>query len=450
MPDPIIVVENLSKLYQLGTIGGRTLRESLERRWYRLRGKEQLLRRVGTDLRKIPLHPSQVGPRPNTMWALKDASFTVEKGETLGIMGRNGAGKSTLLKLLARITEPTSGRAVINGRVASLLEVGTGFHPELTGRENVYLSGATLGMKKSEISRKFEEIVAFSEIGAYLDTPVKRYSSGMYVRLAFAVAAHLEPEVLIVDEVLAVGDAAFQQKCLGKMSDVAREGRTILFVSHNSGAIGRLCRRAILFEHGGIVLSGSTADVIAEYSGHLIPTHAEMIFPRDEEKQLQLRLMRVSDVNGTAASPSFDRLRSFRITVEYDVRQKVAGSYVGLMLDKADGTPVWHSQDNDLVTDGDNERALGVYRAQVDFPPALLNAGLYQIRACIVKTNGTVCDYREGLYFSLFDAGTHAAMGSGGKQRPGVLAVPLEWKTEPIDGERSVDIRARAAGQVGE
>jgi lipopolysaccharide transport system ATP-binding protein len=265
MSQVMIEVDNLSKLYELGTIGSRTLQESLERRWYRLRGKEHQLRKVGAKRQMIgPDHP-QAGPRPNTMWALKDVSLTVKEGEVLGIIGRNGAGKSTLLKILTRITEPTYGSAWVYGRVASLLEVGTGFHPELTGRDNIYLNGAILGMKKAEIARKFDEIVAFAEVEKFIDTPVKRYSSGMYVRLAFAVAAHLEPEILLVDEVLAVGDASFQKKCLGKMGDVAREGRTIMFVSHNMPAIQALCGRACIVDGGRAVLVDEASAAVDHY-----------------------------------------------------------------------------------------------------------------------------------------------------------------------------------------
>lgn len=209
--------------------------------------------------------PLAVSPAVEDFWALKDVSFEVQQGERIGIIGRNGAGKSTLLKILSRITEPTTGRVRIKGRVASLLEVGTGFHPELTGRENIYLNGAILGMGRQEISRKFDEIVAFSEIEKFLDTPVKRYSSGMYVRLAFAVAAHLEPEILIVDEVLAVGDAAFQKKCLGKMEEVGREGRTVLFVSHNMAAVQHVCEKAMLLEHGNLKKIGNTNNVLENY-----------------------------------------------------------------------------------------------------------------------------------------------------------------------------------------
>ena len=244
-----IQVENLSKLYTIG----------------RLQDRPDSLQELLVNLYKKPFRHDRQSSKDDTIWALKDVSFEVQEGEVLGVIGRNGAGKSTLLKILSRITEPTSGRAIINGRVGSLLEVGTGFHPELTGRDNIYLNGAILGMRKAEIDRKFDEIVDFAEIEKFLDTPVKRYSSGMYVRLAFAVAAHLEPEILLVDEVLAVGDIAFQRKCLGKMGDVARGGRTVLFVSHNMAAIQALCDRSILIYRGSLAMNGTTPEVVQEY-----------------------------------------------------------------------------------------------------------------------------------------------------------------------------------------
>ena len=251
---PIIEVDHLSKRYRLGQIGASTLREEAEQLVARFR------RKANGD---APSRPTVNG---SEFWALKDVTFAVPTGEVLGIIGRNGAGKSTLLKILSRITEPTAGEARIRGRVASLLEVGTGFHPDLTGRENVYLNGTLLGMTKAEVTARFDEIVAFAEIERFLDTPVKRYSSGMYVRLAFAVAAHLEPEILIVDEVLAVGDASFQQKCLGKMNEVSRaSGRTVLFVSHDTGAIQSLCNRALVLEHGRIAFLGATREAIELY-----------------------------------------------------------------------------------------------------------------------------------------------------------------------------------------
>jgi lipopolysaccharide transport system ATP-binding protein len=255
----VIQVDRLSKQYRLGTIGGKRLADDLNRWWAALRGRPDPLSRVGAEDR------SGARKRSDSFWALRDVSFEVKDGEVLGIIGRNGAGKSTLLKILARVTAPSQGEARVKGRIASLLEVGTGFHPELTGRENIYLNGAILGMTKSEIRSKFDEIVAFSEVEEFIDTPVKRYSSGMHVRLAFAVAAHLEPEILIVDEVLAVGDAAFQKKCLGKMKDVAGEGRTILFVSHNMVSMENLCSHAILLQSGRITESGPAVEVIQRY-----------------------------------------------------------------------------------------------------------------------------------------------------------------------------------------
>ena len=248
---PILLATNLGKQYKIGTRESAydTLRESIAQAV-----RAPLRRLRGNGVRNV-----------DTIWALKNVSFEVAPGEVLGIIGRNGAGKSTLLKVLSRITEPTTGRAELYGRVASLLEVGTGFHPELTGRENVYLNGAILGMSKAEIDRKFDQIVAFAELEKFLDTPVKRYSSGMYMRLAFAVSSHLEPEILIVDEVLAVGDAAFQKKCLGKMGEVAREGRTVIFVSHNMTAIRSLCHRAMWLDNGEILESGETNQIIVNY-----------------------------------------------------------------------------------------------------------------------------------------------------------------------------------------
>lgn len=249
MSEVSIRVENISKMYLI----------------YHSQPRQDTLRDLLVELVKKPFNRKREQKDGDQLWALKDISFEVKQGEVLGIIGRNGAGKSTLLKILSRITEPTKGRAIINGRVGSLLEVGTGFHPELTGRENLYLNGSLLGMRRAEIDRKFDEIVAFAEIEKFLDTPVKRYSSGMYVRLAFAVAAHLEPEILLVDEVLAVGDFEFQKKCLGKMGEVANIGRTVLFVSHNMNAIQRLCSKSLMLDQGKIVSFGKTEDVVSNY-----------------------------------------------------------------------------------------------------------------------------------------------------------------------------------------
>jgi lipopolysaccharide transport system ATP-binding protein len=259
MSQPIIEVNNISKLYRLGSVGTGTLRDDAIRWWNKIQGKEDPFLSIAQENDRATKALSDY------VWSLKDVSFQVERGDILGIVGRNGAGKSTLLKILSRITAPTSGLVHMRGRVASLLEVGTGFHPELTGRENIYLNGAILGMKKDEIRSKLDEIIAFSSIERYIDTPVKRYSSGMYVRLAFAVAAHLDPEILIIDEVLAVGDVEFQEKCLGKIKDISTTGRTVLFVSHNMAAVQNLCNKGILLEHGKLVYSGTASETVQKY-----------------------------------------------------------------------------------------------------------------------------------------------------------------------------------------
>lgn len=262
----VIKVENLSKQYRLGLIGTGTIRDDFTRFWAKIRGKEDPTLKIGLENTLGVKSESDKGKiLDNYVWALKNVNFELEKGEVLGIIGKNGAGKSTLLKILSKVTTPTTGQVKVRGRIASLLEVGTGFHPELTGRENIFLNGAILGMTKVEIKSKFDEIVEFSGVEKYIDTPVKRYSSGMYVRLAFAVAAHLEPEILIVDEVLAVGDAEFQKKCLGKMKDVSGQGRTVIFVSHNMNAINDLCTKCIYMKRGSIEMIGETKKIVGNY-----------------------------------------------------------------------------------------------------------------------------------------------------------------------------------------
>lgn len=274
----VIKVENLSKQYRLGQVGTGTLTHDFKRWWHKVRGKEDPFLKIGDVNDRSKLGNSDY------VWSLRDINFEVKQGEALGIIGKNGAGKSTLLKVLSQVTSPTIGNVKIRGRIASLLEVGTGFHPELTGRENIFLNGAILGMSRSEIKSKFDEIVDFSGVERYIDTPVKRYSSGMYVRLAFAVAAHLEPEILIIDEVLAVGDLEFQKKCLGKMKDVTGEGRTVLFVSHNMAAVKRLCDRGIVLDNGQLVFSGSNEDAISYYSSNTLTLADTPVSERTDRK----------------------------------------------------------------------------------------------------------------------------------------------------------------------
>ncbi len=314
MSNSVISVENLSKSYRLGQINTGTFSRDLEAWWARLRGQPNPHLRIGeTD------HGNRDGEE---LWALRDVSFTVEQGEVLGIIGRNGAGKSTLLKILSRVTAPTSGRIRVKGRVASLLEVGTGFHPELTGRENVYLNGAILGMTRQEVTRKFDEIVDFAGVEKFIDTPVKRYSSGMYVRLAFAVAAHLDPEILVVDEVLAVGDAEFQKKCLGKMGEVAQGGRTVLFVSHNMAAVSALCKNGVVLQDGKLAVFYPVNDAINYYIKHGANL-ALRVSPKERRDRQGNGAARISDVkvlNSTneiiSQVPLDNGALSFQIDVE--------------------------------------------------------------------------------------------------------------------------------------
>jgi lipopolysaccharide transport system ATP-binding protein len=302
-----ILVENVSKAYRLGTIGGATLKEDFGRWWAKVRDRDDPLSKIGEEH-----HARRIGEK---FWALQNVSFEVQEGEVLGIIGRNGAGKSTLLKILSQVTAPTSGEIKIKGRIASLLEVGTGFHPELTGRENVYLNGAILGMTKVEIRRKFDEIVAFSGIEEFIETPVKRYSSGMYVRLAFAVAAHLEPEILIVDEVLAVGDAEFQKKCLGKIQDVSRGGRTVLFVSHDHASVRRLCTEIVLLDQGSVRLSGKPSDVIAAYLHD--SNRAENFSQRNGDGNIRITQLEILDESGRPSNClKLNEMATFRFHCE--------------------------------------------------------------------------------------------------------------------------------------
>ena len=307
MGRPIIDVCGVSKAYRLGAIGATSLKDEMQRLWARAR-------------------QGSAAPNQGTkeFWALRDVSFDVQPGEVVGIIGKNGAGKSTLLKILSRITQQTAGEITLRGRVASLLEVGTGFHPDLTGRENIFLNGAILGMTKAEIRRKFDEIVAFAEVEQFIDTPVKRYSSGMYVRLAFAVAAHLEPEILIVDEVLAVGDAAFQQKCLGKMNQVAgREGRTVLFVSHNMGAVQSLCGRAVWLDAGQVERQGPTAEVIGSYLQTVMALQDVPLGDRTDRTGDGSARMTEVRVESTDLGPLIRPTSRLKITIRYNSRERL-------------------------------------------------------------------------------------------------------------------------------
>jgi lipopolysaccharide transport system ATP-binding protein len=347
------------------------------------RRRSDTLRDDLTDGVKRLFHRAEARSAPQAFWALKDASFDVNVGDVVGIVGRNGSGKSTLLKLLARITEPTAGSADIHGRVGSLLEVGTGFDRELTGRENIFLSGAILGMRRGETRRKFDEIVAFAEVEQFIDTPVKRYSSGMFLRLAFAVAAHLESEILLLDEVLAVGDANFQRRCLGKMEEVAGAGRTVVFVSHNLGAITRFCRTCIWLDRGDIRAYGDADDVVARYLALTGGTQdvGVITFPDDASapgsEYVRLLGARVRNhANEITAAP--DARFPFSVEIEYRILRQAKGVRIGATLFGRDGTALLATKDLDVLPE-DLERAPGRYVSRCEFPGELLNAGQYFI-----------------------------------------------------------------------
>jgi len=365
------------------------------------------------------------------IWALKDVSFEVKRGEIVGIIGRNGAGKSTLLKILSKITEPTEGRVELRGQVGSLLEVGTGFHPELTGHENVYMYGAILGMDRWEVTRKFDEIVAFAEIEKFIETPVKRYSSGMYMRLAFAVAAHMETEILIVDEVLAVGDAAFQKKCLGKMEDVSRGGRTVLFVSHNMGAVSRLCEGAIWIDRGEIVFLGPSNSAISSYLKQSSEKRHRNTFPPLSEKPMCLRLIEVHDEEGNLAD-EIEFSTPIRIVLEYDINRPVSGAHVICFINNSEGINVLGTGDADLSSERFGKREGGRYRAFFEIPPKLLGEGTYTVTVSLGVPYVDVYDRLENVIsFDLVDK-TSQRRNSYHIRRPGLLGIEMPWYSEKI------------------
>lgn len=374
MPGRVVIdVQHLSKFYELGAIGGKTLSEDVTRWWAKLRGRPDPLKKIG--------EPDQTNREGNDLWALRDVSFSVTEGQVLGILGRNGAGKSTILKILSRITAPTSGRAVIRGRVGSLLEVGTGFHAELTGRENVYLNGAILGMKRAEITRKLDEIVDFAEMGRFLDTPTKRYSSGMTVRLAFSVAAHLDPEILIVDEVLAVGDAAFQAKCIGKLRGIRSEGRTILFVSHNHQVLKSICDSGLLMKEGRALYAGSISDVLTKYQGLAKKGAATGIVYSDEVWQkksdgVHLRQVRIFNAatEEVADSLSANKPIHIRIIVETDLPREIDLSLTVESSKGIGGLHSCYSTTGELLA-----LRAGTNEISATIPANILNEGEYSI-----------------------------------------------------------------------
>ncbi|RIK23690.1 MAG: ABC transporter ATP-binding protein [Anaerolineae bacterium] len=360
-----IIVEGLGKQYHIGVQEARhdTLLKSAGA-W--------LASPVNNFRRLRRLSAVDEGEAADVIWALRDVSFTIDRGEVVGIIGRNGAGKSTLLKILSRITPPSAGRVILNGRVSSLLEVGTGFHPELTGRENVYLNGTILGMRKGEVDRKFDEIVAFAEVEKFIDTPVKRYSSGMRMRLAFAVSAHLQSDILLVDEVLAVGDAAFQEKCLNKMEGVTRVGRTVLLVSHNMQVIQRLCNRAILMQKGRLAAEGAPSAIVGRYLNDALA--ATTLEPVELGQQVRMNRLTVTQ-DDIPAGEYLDSGRPFEVHVHYDILEPVRNLLLGFNVVAGDGIALFRTYD--MLTYGLGERAPGPYESVFQLPGGLLPAGQY-------------------------------------------------------------------------
>lgn len=382
MNNTVIKVEDLGKLYRLGEVGTGTISHDLNRWIAKIRGKEDPFAKVGESNDRTQKGESDY------VWALKNVNFEVKRGDVLGIIGRNGAGKSTLLKLLSKTTAPSSGRISINGRIASLLEVGTGFHPEMTGRENIFLNGAILGMTKREIKAKFDEIVDFAGVERYVDTPVKRYSSGMYVRLAFAVAAHLEPDILIVDEVLAVGDAEFQKKCLGKMKDVSvNDGRTVLFVSHNMAAVKQLCTTGIVMRHGTLAFEGTADEAVNMYQSSSETRssfkHNGPIAEAPGNDKFRFLKFNVDPLNGEVISIS----SGIRFNVEFYNNSSQTNLAVTFELRSIDETVVFHH--GVWVCENDNSQQ-GIYAVSGQLAPNILNGGMYKFGIIVAENLHTV------------------------------------------------------------
>jgi lipopolysaccharide transport system ATP-binding protein len=424
MADFAVRAEHLGKRYRVGRV-------------------ESGYRQLGRLLRRDP---------PGSIWALDDLSFEIPQGASTAIVGRNGAGKSTLLKVLSRITEPTSGYADVAGRLAALLEVGTGFHPELTGRENIYFNGAILGMQRYEIARKFDEIVAFSGIEQHIDTPVKWYSSGMYVRLGFAVAAHLEPEILVVDEVLAVGDAEFQKRCLARMNDVAHEGRTVLFVSHNMQAIRRLCERAILLEQGKLAKEGDVASVTQYYLSSIDSADDGVRRWADPTSRPGDAACRIAEIRVTddkdVPSGSFFSSRPIDVTVEFELAEVDPSFTVGIDLLTGDGVVLFTSYQRDMDDDALPRFSLGRNAFRCRIPGGLLNGGRYMLNLRASYHNRRFIAFEENVlqFDVVVDHGDSIFLNAQG--RAGVILPALEWAVVPPSAEAE-DLGAARASVAG-
>jgi lipopolysaccharide transport system ATP-binding protein len=423
----VIKVENLSKQYRLGLVGSSTFKEDTKRWWARIQGKEDPYALLGEENNRTEKGKS------NFVWSLKDINFDVQQGDVLGIVGRNGAGKSTLLKILSKVTAPTSGSVKAKGRIASLLEVGTGFHPELTGRENIYLNGAILGMRRNEIKRKLDEIIAFAGVERYIDTPVKRYSSGMYVRLAFAVAAHLENEILIIDEVLAVGDAEFQKKCLGKMGDVSKnEGRTVLFVSHNMSSIRMLCNRAILLNNGCLKMKDTVQNVMTKYQTNSSKLNLSNCFnyQNDTKRDVFLKSAKITNSNGDNISVFEINQDIFvEVVIKYDRFVKELLGYVSI---HDDNEVVYIESDNiDFDRDSFRDLEIGENKFLIKINSNILPIGKFKFYFSLTdlskkfddKENFQLHTPGDILEFYIVDSISHR-----GENRKSITSQILSWQ----------------------
>jgi lipopolysaccharide transport system ATP-binding protein len=439
MSETVIRVDKLSKRYRIGrrevtndTFIG-TMLDQVRRPIRNLRRLRRLTQ-FGSD------QDDTSEPSADVIWALRDVTLNVVRGEVVGIIGQNGAGKSTLLKILSRITPPTSGEVDIHGRVSSLLEVGTGFHPELTGRENVYLNGTILGMRKTEIDRKFDEILAFSGVEKFIDTPVKRYSSGMRVRLAFSVAAHLEPEILLVDEVLAVGDAEFQRKSLGKMGEVARQGRTVLFVSHQLDMIRSLCDRCVLLKRGRIEADGPPEEIITRYLETLDVVDETSSFEAEPDDSISIQILRgqLTDIDGNLCS-NFDVHDPIFVKLVYTVRKPIAAAILNIEVKRNEST-LFLSFDSDTDPTRLELRSAGTFSSTIQLPDALFKPGRYTLTARTGIANSTTYQLLEDAFsFEVELRSKPSAFLSYSANRPGWVATSLDWMTQQISDKAAVD-----------
>ena len=420
MSKVVIKAENISKQYRLGLVGTGTVKDDMKRWWYNLRGKEDPFLKIGEANDRASKGESDY------VWSLRDINFEINQGDSVGIIGRNGAGKSTLLKILSQVTQPTTGKIYTKGRIASLLEVGTGFHPELTGRENVYLNGAILGMTKKEITAKLDEIIAFSGCERYIDTPTKRYSSGMTVRLAFAVAAFLEPEILVVDEVLAVGDAEFQKKAIGKMQDISKgDGRTVLFVSHNMSTINSLCKNSIMLENGRIFKTGPTSEIIPYYlsssqSEAMIPM---VIYENDNLKKLQLVEAKLIDNSGGLISDGIvSTSQDFFFEVIYNFKEVMPKCHLTYIIKNSLGEVVLFVDRTDFYKEYFVAEAQ-TYKSVIKIQNPLLKPGVYYVSFGLADQYSNLNDHKfDVLKFKIED------LDSIRSSRQGDLFLPTEWE----------------------